>query len=219
MQRLDVAAIDRIGIPRLLLMEHAGLAVARAARSLASTARPIVVCSGRGFNGGDGLAAARHLHAWGYSVRLLMAGSLAQLREEPAVYASILQHLGCSFIELTDSTAWVRVDQALQACGLIIDALLGIGAQGKVREPMGSLIERMNRSGKPILAVDVPSGIDGDTGRVQGIAVTATATVALGLAKRGCLRGEGLTHTGSLSVDPITLPPQLLKRSAELRVG
>ena len=103
MQRIDTRAIGRFGIPRLLLMDHAGLAVARAAQTLVPTfSRPILVCSGTGFNGGDGLAAARHLQAWGYPIRLLLVGRLAQLREEPAIYAAMLQRLGLPVTELTE---------------------------------------------------------------------------------------------------------------------
>ena len=215
MQRIDTAAIERLGIPRLLLMDHAGLAVARAAQTLAPTSsRPILICSGTGFNGGDGLAAARHLQAWGYPIRLLLVGRLAQLREEPAVYATILQRLGLPVMELTDARTLPQADHLLKGCGLIIDALLGIGARGIVREPMASLIERLNRSGKPIVAIDLPSGLDGDTGRVQGIAVKATVTVALGVPKHGCVVHDGPAHVGSLTTDPITIPRTLLEPSA-----
>lgn len=215
MQRIDAAAIERLGIPRLLLMDHAGLAVARAVQALAPTSsRPILICSGTGFNGGDGLAAARHLQAWGYPIRLLLAGRLAQLREEPAVYATILQRLGLPVMELTDARTFPHVDHVLKECGLIIDALLGIGARGIVREPMASLIERLNRSGKPIVAIDLPSGLDGDTGRVQGIAVKATVTVALGVPKHGCVLHDGPAHVGSLTTDPITIPRMLLEPTA-----
>jgi NAD(P)H-hydrate epimerase len=215
MQRIDTTAIEHVGIPRLLLMDHAGLAVARAVRKLAPAAsRPVLVCCGMGFNGGDGLAAARHLWGWGYPLRPLLVGRLADLREEPAAYATILQRLGLSVTELTEAGAWPPVDRAIGGCGLIIDALLGIGARGAVREPMASLIGRLNRSGKPIVAVDLPSGLDGDTGAVQGIAVKATVTVALGLSKRGCVLQDGPAHAGSLTVDPITIPRSVLEPSA-----
>lgn len=215
MQRIDATAMETLGIPRLLLMEHAGLAVARVVRTLAPpSSRPILMCCGTGFNGGDGFAAARHLHGWGYPLRLLLAGRLTQLREEPATYATILQRLGLSIMELTETTLFAHVDRALEECGLIVDALLGIGARGMVREPMASLIARLNRAGRPIVAVDLPSGLDGDTGLVQGIAVKATVTVALGLPKRGCVTPEGLAHVGSLTVDPITIPQTVLEPSS-----
>lgn len=211
MQAIDTQAIERIGIPRLLLMEHAGVAVARAVTTLLpSTSVPVVVCCGTGFNGGDGLAAARHLQEWGYALHVLVAGRLADLRAEPATFAAILQRLGLPILEVTGPEAWPHVDQALERCGLVIDALLGIGTTGTVREPIASLIERLNRSGKPIIAVDLPSGLDGDTGLVQGIAVRATVTVAFGRPKQGCFLQAGPAHVGSLTVDAITIPRTLL---------
>lgn len=215
MQAIDTAAIHTWGIPRLLLMEHAGLAVARVAHARSpSSADPILLCCGTGFNGGDGLSAARHLQAWGHALRIVLAGRLDQLREEPATYAAIARHLGLPMVELTDLQGLARAERWLTACGLIIDALLGIGIRGDVREPMASLINRLNHSGKPIVAADVPSGLDADTGFVHGIAVMASVTVAFGLPKHGCLVQAGPSHTGSLVVDPISLPRALLEDPA-----
>lgn len=212
MQRIDTHAIEALGIPRLLLMEHAGLAVARAVRTLAPCAStPILVCCGTGFNGGDGLAAARHLHDWGYPLQLVLAGRLDHLREEPAIYAAILRRLGLSLLEFTDPSGLSAVEHQLSACGLILDGLLGIGARGPVREPARSLIALLNRSGKPIVSIDLPSGLDADTGAVQGIAVKATTTVTFGVRKLGCLKADGPAHAGSLIVDPITIPHHLLE--------
>lgn len=223
MQQIDAAAIDTVGIPRLLLMEHAGLAVAQAASAMkrfgpAATGAPtpptiMLVCCGTGYNGGDGLSAARHLHGWGYPLRVLLAGRRDQLREEPAAYARILERLGVSLVECHSAEAVEQAGRWMLECALIIDALLGIGVRGTVREPVASLIDRMNRSGKPIIAADIPSGLDADTGRPQGIAVKAAVTVAFGLPKQGCFLEEGPGHVGELVVDPITLPPTLLDGS------
>lgn len=211
MSRLDAEAIERIGIPRLLLMEHAGLAVARAVRRMVPAPTRVGVCCGPGFNGGDGLAAARHLHAWGYPLMLILAGSLSRLREEPSVYARILQQLDVPIREVPDPARADGLDAALQRCGLIVDALLGIGGRGAVREPVGTLIRVLNRLTIPVVAVDVPSGLDGDTGAVQGQAVKAAVTVALGRPKQGCFRQEGPAHAGTIVVASITLPHALLK--------
>lgn len=215
MQAMDRAAIETVGIPRLLLMEHAGMAVARQAQLLApDRSLPVVICCGRGFNGGDGLAAARHLYAGGYAVHLALAERVDQLREEPAVYAHIAMRLDVPLREVTGEGDIAPVEAWMSSCGLIIDALLGIGARGPVREPMASLIDRMNRSGKPILSVDIPSGLDADHGHVQGIAVKATVTVTFGLPKQGCFVAEGPAHAGTLVVDPITIPRAILETDA-----
>jgi len=201
MQQIDTTAIESFGIPRLLLMEHAGLAVARAVQSLIQPTRQhVLVCAGTGFNGGDGLAAARHLHGWGYPVRIVLTAPVSQLTGEPAIYATILQRLGVPFADAN----------AIKNSALLIDALLGIGIHGAVREPAATLIRLMNQAGKPIVAVDVPSGLNADTGQVQGVAVRATTTVTFGMIKQGCLMNEGPAHTGSLIVDPITFPAEVL---------
>ena len=192
-------------------MEHAGLALASAVRSLLPLPANVLVCCGTGFNGGDGLAAARHLHEWGYPVHLLVAGSLATLRAEPSVFASILRRLGVTIVECQTVDSLSRAEGALTQSALIVDALLGIGIRQDVREPIASLIRSMNRSGLPIVSADVPSGLDADTGRVCGIAVRATRTIAFGLPKQGCFVGEGPAHVGSLTVDSITIPRVLLQ--------
>ncbi len=211
MQQIDASAIERLGIPRLLLMEHAGLAVARAAQSLLAPGGTVMLCCGTGFNGGDGLCAARHLAGLGYRVRVLLAGRAEALREEPAVYARILREMGIAMMEIGDAASLAR---EIAGAGLLIDALLGIGSRGPVREPVASYIREMNRSGKPILAVDVPSGLDADTGLPQGVAVKAAVTVTFGRPKQGCMLGEGPAHAGSLIVDSITIPASLLEAAA-----
>lgn len=212
MQQIDSTAIEQFGIPRLLLMEHAGLAVARKATALLPRrGASIVVACGTGYNGGDGLCAARHLHESGYGVHVLVTGRVLDLREEPAIYATILQRLGIPPREVTSVEAVSQATGWIDDSRLIIDALLGIGVQGMVREPTASLITLMNRSGKPILAVDIPSGLNADTGEVQGTAIHATSTVSFGLPKRGCFLGAGPEHAGELMVDPISIPRALLE--------
>ena len=214
MQQLDAAAIDHYGISRLLLMDHAGLAVSRAVSSLSpDPTLPIILCCGTGYNGGDGLSAARHLHNGGYAPRVIVTGLVAQLRDEPRTYAEIIRRLRVPLMELTMLEQLQRAQRWIESSGLIVDALLGIGLRGSVREPVASLIGALNRCGKPIVAADIPSGLDGDTGRPQGRAVKASVTVTFGLPKRGCFLGQGPSHTGTLITEPITIPPALLKRT------
>jgi NAD(P)H-hydrate epimerase len=215
MQAIDRAAIDTYGIPRLLLMEHAGLAVARHVRGrLPSASARIGLCCGTGFNGGDGLAAARHLHGWGYALEVVLAGPLERLRDEPAIYARILERLGVRSRVIVDAAAAATWAASAPRCDLWVDALLGIGITGAVREPVRSLIAHMNASGAPVVAADVPSGLDADTGRAAGLAVKAASTVTFGRAKRGCLTGDGPAHTGQLVIEDIGLPRTLLEPTA-----
>ncbi len=221
MQRIDAVAIEQLGIPRLLLMEHAGLCLARIVQAMTpASVRPILICCGAGFNGGDGLAAARHLQAWGSTVRIVLAGAQARLRGEPAVFAGILERLGVPFAEWNgpqNARGVAQWERWLNGSGLIVDALLGIGVREAVREPIASLIERINDSGKPIVAADVPSGLDADTGQVLGCAVHASVTVTFGRPKRGCFIRSGPAHTGALVVDPISLPAALLNAADRLQ--
>lgn len=215
MQRLDATAIDTLGIPRLLLMDHAGLALARAVRAqVLDTTAPVAVCCGTGFNGGDGLSAARHLQGWGHPVRVLLAGQRSHLREEPAVYAAILERLGVAIQECVEAAQAAEVERQLAESGVVIDALLGIGTRGTVRDPAAWMIRCINGSRRPVIAADLPSGLDGDTGRAQGVAVRATVTVTFGLPKQGCFLHDGPAHAGTIVVDAITIPQTLLSAAA-----
>jgi NAD(P)H-hydrate epimerase len=163
-----------------------------------------------GFNGGDGMSAARHLHEWSYPVQVALIGRWERLREEPATYATILRRLAVPLLQVSDAAALTQFSGWVTRSGMIVDALLGIGVRGPVREPLRQIIEWLNRSGHPIVAADIPSGLDADTGEPQGIAVKATVTVTFGLPKHGCVMGQGPAHVGRLLVDSITIPRYLL---------
>jgi len=212
MQRLDRAAISRFQIPRLLLMEHAGLAVARAVRSLAKPPATIVACCGSGYNGGDGLCAVRHLAGWGYHPQVALTVPAGWLKDEPAVYAKILQRLQVPMLTVTGPAQRRRLAGWLRQSRVVLDALLGIGLSGPVRPQYAEMITLMNRANRPIIAVDVPSGLDADSGEACPVAVRATVTVTFGLPKRGCFTRTGQAYTGRLVVDPIGFPPQLLQQ-------
>lgn len=208
MQALDVRAITAIGIPRLLLMDHAGVALAsHAARH--ARGGPILICAGAGYNGGDGLSAARHLEAAGLRPRILLAAPRRALREEPAVFAAIAEGLRLPMAELASAPG--RAHRWLADATLIIDALLGIGLRGVVRAPLARLIAAINATGAPVLAADVPSGLDADTGHPLGAAVRARWTLTFGRMKHGLLRPEAARYTGRVIVAPITFPRLVLE--------
>ncbi len=220
MQAIDRATIEQIGIPRLLLIDHAGLALANAIEQHFSHPKhPVLILCGTGYNGGDGLSAARHLNARSRSVRVLLAGKRSALRDEPALFARILEKLGVSCGEIADPLDSHRVDEELARAGVVIDALLGIGLREEVREPMRTLIERLNACGKPVVAADIPSGLEADTGKPLGVCVRALLTVTFGRLKQGCLRNEGPLYCGKIELEPIGFPPQVLWGSSGNHVG
>jgi hydroxyethylthiazole kinase-like uncharacterized protein yjeF len=221
MRALDAYAIERAGIPGIELMERAGTAVARAAEALAQGGA-VVVLAGKGNNGGDGLVAARLLAQAGLSVRVLCTGARAEFAGDAA---SALERIGglspeehcCADEDRCRSTA-----EALGQAAVIVDALLGTGASGAPRGAYARAIELANAAGAPILAVDIPSGVDASSGEVPGPAICATRTVTFQVAKIGLLVAPGKWHAGSVSVQPIGIPQEAWRQTepqAEDRVA
>ena len=211
MQRIDETAIQGVGIPRLLLMDQAGRAVAGAVRSLVpEPPDEVLVCCGTGYNGGDGLCAARYLTHWGYQPHVVVVGAMERLREEPAVYARILKNLKVPLLELTDAAQLEQFPTWSARASVIVDALLGIGLHGPAQPLYARLITLINHANKPVVSVDVPSGLDADTGRPHDVAVKATVTVTFGLPKQGFFVEEGPRSVGKLIVDDIGIPAPLL---------
>jgi hydroxyethylthiazole kinase-like uncharacterized protein yjeF len=220
MRELDRRAIQDRGIPGLALMENAGRAVAEAAVRMtrASPGRPIVVLCGRGSNGGDGLVAARHLAQMGRTPQVLLAAAPDEITGDAAANLSRLSEVGLSPTAVSEPGV---VGRACSRAGLVVDALLGTGLAGEVRGLPRQLIEALSNTHLPVLAVDVPSGLDADSGRPLGAAVQARETVTMGLPKIGLYLYPGCDYAGRVSVADIGLPADLLDESpavAELTV-
>jgi NAD(P)H-hydrate epimerase len=214
MRAIDERAASEYGMPTLLLMENAGRAVSeRALRMLrkrknsAAPPRVQVLC-GKGNNGGDGFVAARHLLNRGARVECLLAGDPAEVRGDARVNMELLEKLGLPVQPRAGGTA-PRLD-----ADLLVDALLGTGFRGEPRGPVGAMITAINEAGLPVLAVDLPSGLDADTGRPASLCVRATETVTFGLPKVGLLGYPGRALAGKLAVANISLPHPLLEHEA-----
>ncbi len=188
-REVDRLAAERFAIPVSWLMEAAGWQVARQCRG-----RVYVVC-GRGNNGGDGLAAARHLHRWGRLAGVACMG-VAGLAGPAAEQARALQAVGVP----------VDPEPVIRDAQLVVDALLGTGLSRPAEGRMSEWIGAINGAGRRVVAVDVPSGLDADTGRAAGACVRAAVTVTLGLPKPGLLSGEGPEHAGEVWVADIGVP-------------
>ena len=208
----ETQALDREtearGIPIEQLMERAGLAVARTATALAGGAygrRAVVVC-GKGNNGGDGLVAARLLARWGMGVDVFLLADPAALRGPAALN---LERLGFAGLP-TQGLSRQTLDRALERADVAVDAIVGTGFRGTPEGPYAEAIDGLNAAGTPVVAVDIPSGVEGDTGAARGPAVWAEATVALGVPKVGDVLFPGALHAGLLDVADIGFPPDLL---------
>lgn len=194
----DVHAIETCGIPGIQLMERAGAALAEAAlRHL--PAGPIAVLCGPGNNGGDGLVAARLLHARGREVRVLCTRPVDAYRGDAALAAAAL----AGAVEIEPFGALSRI--LAHATGAI-DALLGTGATGAPRGPEAEVIDALLASGLPVLACDLPSGVDSATGEQASCSVRAVATVTFHRASPGHLIHPGKAATGRLEVADIGIP-------------
>lgn len=202
MRSIDGRAVSEFGMPSLLLMENAGRAVAQRAWERLDGRGAVRVLCGKGNNGGDGFVAARHLHNRGLDVTCYLAGAPGDLRGDARTNLDLALRLGIPVRE--------EVPQRLDG-NLLIDALLGTGFQGEPRGPVEELIRLANDSGLPVLAVDVPSGLNADTGRAPGTVVRAVETVTFGLPKLGLLSYPGRELAGEITVAEISLPRPLLQ--------
>jgi hydroxyethylthiazole kinase-like uncharacterized protein yjeF len=195
MRATDRWAIEQQSVPSLELMERAGSALAGIAQELAPSG-PIVILAGAGNNGGDGLVAARVLREAGREVDVVFAGSAEKLTGDARAN---LDRLPGEPPRVLDGA--LRSDAAL-----VIDALLGTGATGEPRGPVGEAIATIAATGARVLATDVPSGVDASSGEVAGIAVTAAATVTFHAAKPGLWIEPGKHHAGRVHVTDIGIP-------------
>lgn len=211
MRAIDGRAIQEYGVPELVLMEHAGLAVARRAWAMVngSARRRVVVFVGKGNNGGDGCVAARHLHNWGAAVRVFVTDSPDKAREQCARQLDMVERLGIDIVVLGKQTERKARFHTVSA-DLLIDSLLGTGSRGAPRGAVKLAIDMINEADTPVLAADIPSGVDADTGAVPGVAVRADQTVTFGLPKVGLLIGPGRDLAGRWTVADIGLPRVLL---------
>ena len=215
----QMAAIDRdtiaAGTPGLELMERAGGALCDALDAggwLDPQAAVGIVC-GKGNNGGDGLVMARLLAESGLAVRVLL---LAAREDLSADARANLDRLPAGVpVTPGDRARWpAQVAELAAGCGVLVDAVFGTGIQPPLRDPYPALLDAINAAGVPVVAVDVPSGVSGDDGAADPRAVTADATITVGLPKLGLLLPPGRDHTGTLSVVDIGFADEMVARHA-----
>ncbi len=204
MREIDRVTIEEYGIPGLVLMERAGLAVARRITELRQGGKVLVLCGG-GNNGGDGIVVARILHNGGYHVKVLLFAAEEVLSADCRHQYDIARRMDIP-VEFRASLHSSDVHGAL-----VVDALFGTGLSRPVTGQLAGVLSFLNDHDATVVAVDMPSGISSDTGEVLGEAVMADVTVTFGLPKRGHLLYPGAEYTGKLFVEDIGFPRELLE--------
>jgi NAD(P)H-hydrate epimerase len=205
MVEIDRLMIEVYGIDLTRMMENAGSNLARLALRLCRTSSApvrISVLCGAGNNGGGGMVAARHLHNRGANVNVILVSAVEKLKKIPAQQWHILKRMGITEDRTTD----------LSQYDLIIDAMVGYGMQGVLRDASAEWTERVNASGRDILSLDAPSGLDTTTGAVKGQGIHACATMTLALPKIGLQTKAARRYVGELYLADISVPPELYIR-------
>ncbi len=221
---IDRAAAEEYAIPTIVLMENAAWAIAEIAEEMraggpALRADSILIFCGPGNNGGDGFAAARKLHNLGRVVTIVLCADHAKIAGDARIHLSIAERMSLEIAEWPGARGAMDREAAAHPPALIIDALLGTGQTRPVAPPMDSAIGWINArhaAGTPVLAVDIPTGLDCDSGEpLGGSVIRATRTVTLAGMKKGFVNQRAGEFVGEISVGDIGVPTELLRRFAE----
>jgi len=212
MRKIDQDATQEWGIKAENLMESAGrkLTVRMLGKRLAEPGGKALIFCGHGNNGGDGLVIARYLKAAGVVNKVFIFPPKGPPGYGRLVELNLERAMACGVPVITLDSGLTPAIAAMQEADLIIDALLGTGTRGEPEDSMSMLINAINESGKTVVSVDIPSGMNPDTGIPPGACIKATTTFMLGLPKTGLLVPEAARFTGELDVLNIGFPPELI---------
>jgi NAD(P)H-hydrate epimerase len=209
---IDKKSQRQFGISGLILMENAGIKTAELALKLLKAKKNKKVCliCGRGNNAGDGFVTARHLINAGIKVTVLLLNKPATFSPDALSNYKILKKLKADFKYVSKKYSLRHFRKDISGASLIIDAVFGIGFKGVLSERLQDLFKIINNSGETILAVDVPSGLDADGGKVNPLSIKADYTITFALAKKGFYLQQGPQVCGKIIIDTITFPKPLL---------
>jgi NAD(P)H-hydrate epimerase len=213
MQELDRKAIETYRIPGMILMENAG----RGAAEVISNTFPdlhkkkIAIIAGKGNNGGDGFVIARYLLNQGTSVRVYLLTDPKGLRGDAEINFNIFQRMKGEVVSVPSSKDYVKVKKDLEKFDILVEGIFGTGLDAEVRGYYREVIDHLNTLQRPIVAIDIPSGLDANTGKPLGTAIRASLTVTFGLPKVGHLIPPGLDYVGEVKVIDIGIPKKLVE--------
>ena len=208
MREVDRIMVEEIGVSIMMMMENASRNIAILSRKLLKGSvkgKTITVLCGKGNNGGDGLGAARHLTNFGAKCRIILATSSSNLRPDAKRQLYVLEKTDTQIFEINQTDKKTR-GLLLKQSHLIIDALLGYNLIGNPKEPIATIIKSANQSGKQILAVDIPSGLSGDSGKKYDPTIKAHSTITLALPKVGLLQENARIYVGNLYLTDLSVP-------------
>ena len=215
MQAMDGQTIESSGIPGRVLMENAGRGATRyfldQMKAQTGTGRTVGVMAGRGNNGGDGFVMARYLAQMGIGVRVYLLSTADRLQGDAAANYALLAPMGIQAIEIPNPERLVAVQSTFEQIDCWIDAILGTGIKSEVKGFYARVIEMLNEQQRPIFSVDIPSGLDADTGQVLGVCIRAAATATFGFSKIGHWVYPGAELTGRLAIVDIGIPGHVVE--------
>ncbi|MFQ5821833.1 MAG: NAD(P)H-hydrate dehydratase, partial [Candidatus Heimdallarchaeota archaeon] len=207
---MDRKTIEELGIPGIVLMENAGRKVVSVIRKMLGTVKDkkVAIFCGKGNNGGDGYVVARYLSSMGAQLTVLLAGESQQVKGDAAQNLNLLSKLGIPVLPISLS----EHAEGVFGAHLIVDALLGTGVSGPVKGLIADIVDLINGQRAPKVAIDLPTGLESDTGAISGACVKADATVTMGHIKRGLLFSPGREHAGRVFVANIGIPQQVSRQ-------
>lgn len=207
MRKIDRDAEDILGIPGIILMENAGIKVYKHIAGIEGIERKrVCIICGKGNNGGDGFVAARHLSLISKNLVLYIIGDGSDIRGDALINYKIAVNMGLCIRKITCSEHLRELACDIQNSDVVVDAVFGTGVRGDVAGLYKEVIEVINESSKYVISIDIPSGIDSDTGKVLGVGVRAQKTVTFVLPKTGLYTYPGAYHAGEVIVEDISIP-------------
>lgn len=212
MRKIDKEAIENFGIDKLVLMENAGIKIAAAVENILRppTNNKIIIFAGTGDNGGDAFVAARHLLDNNRKVKVYIIGDADKISGAAKRNLDILLNLDADVMQVATERDWDKVKIGLAIFDIVVDGLVGTGFHGSLQGDLLRVIKLINDVQKPVIAIDIPSGVLADSGKVESLAVKATKTVSFGLPKLGIVLYPGARFAGEVVVEQISLPQQLM---------
>jgi len=212
---IDRFAIETLGVPGVVLMENAGRLCADAVADFLDgpAGRKVAICAGAGNNGGDGFVMARHLSMRGAAVAVFLVSPADKLSGDAEINYRIARNLGLDIREIGPAEL-AGLSKELSGFDVVVDAVGGTGIRGALRGDIAVAVEQINAASRRVVAVDIPTGLDCDTGLAEGPAVRAKLTVTMVARKKGFDTPASAEFTGEVRVVDIGIPPEVVERMA-----